>query len=181
MRSMPQKLRERGPGPCKSSVIHSTNESDCEKQASRSAHGYLPPTQWRFRSIGQGEGLFRDLRIRGRGIHPFRWTNIDTRYPRPYTPLAAIVAVDSVRIAAGVVTAGEGGRTTGERDAERCKNRAQKNPTANHGCLSFPSCPPRAEPNGNVPAIASKAACEIAIRITTQSPIARPCSAAPLR
>lgn len=135
-----------------------------------------------FRSIGQGEGLFRrldvrwpfafrsrldqplvegrgggdrapgvagrlgrrghplsaqtpDLRIRGRGIHPFRWTNIDTRYPRPYTPLAAIVAVDSVRIAAGVVTAGEGGRTTGERDAERCKDRAQKNPTANHGCL----------------------------------------------
>ena len=76
-----------------------------------------------------------DLRIRGREIHPFRWTNIDTLYPRPYTPLAAIVAVDSVRIAAGVVTAGEGGRTTGERDT--CKDRAQKNPTANHGCLSF--------------------------------------------
>ena len=76
-----------------------------------------------------------DLRIRGRGIHPFRWTNIDTRYPRPYTPLAAIVGIDSVRIAGGVVTAGEGGRTTGERDAERCKDRAQKNPTANHGCL----------------------------------------------
>src|SRR5580700_4727997 len=82
-----------------------------------------------------------DLRIRGRGIYPFSWTDIDTRYPRPYTPLAAIVAVDSVRIAAGVVTAGEGGRTTGERDAERCKDCAQKNPTANHGCLSFPSCP----------------------------------------
>src|ERR1700733_13561839 len=76
-----------------------------------------------------------DLWIRGREIHPFRWTNIDTLYPRPYTPLAAIVAVDSVRIAAGVVTAGEGGRTTGERDT--CKDRAQKNPTANHGCLSF--------------------------------------------
>jgi hypothetical protein len=44
-----------------------------------------------------------DLWIRGREIHPFRWTNIDTLYPRPYTPLAAIVAVDSVRIAAGVL------------------------------------------------------------------------------
>ena len=76
-----------------------------------------------------------DLRIRGRRIHPFRWTNIDTRYPRPYTPLAAIVGIDSVRIAGGVVTAGEGGRTTGERDAKCCKDRAQKNPTANHGCL----------------------------------------------
>jgi hypothetical protein len=43
---LPQKVRERGPGPCKSSVIHSTNESDREKQASRSAHRYLPPTQW---------------------------------------------------------------------------------------------------------------------------------------
>src|ERR1700683_1058126 len=73
--------------------------------------------------------------IRGRGIRRFRWTNIDTRYPRPYTPRAAMVAVDSVRIAAGVVTGGEGGRTTGERDT--CKDRAQKNPTANHACLSF--------------------------------------------
>src|ERR1700733_11490608 len=68
-----------------------------------------------------------DLGIRGPGIHPFRRTNSDARHPRPYTPLAAIVAV-SVRITAGVVTAGEGARTTGERDDERCKDRAQKNP-----------------------------------------------------
>ena len=32
-------FRERDPGPCKSSVINSANESDCEKQASRNAHG----------------------------------------------------------------------------------------------------------------------------------------------
>jgi hypothetical protein len=43
------------------------------------------------------------------------------------------------RIAGGIVTGEDGRRrTTGERDAERCKDPAQKNPTANHGCpLSF--------------------------------------------
>jgi hypothetical protein len=53
------------------------------------------------------------------------------------------VLAGSGRIAADVVTGGERGRrTTGERDAERCKDRAQKkSPTANHGCLSFPACP----------------------------------------
>ena len=50
--ALPQKVRERGPGPCKSSVIHSTNESDYEKQASRSAHGYLSNTV-AFRSLAR--------------------------------------------------------------------------------------------------------------------------------
>src|SRR5262245_21414824 len=53
----------------------------------------------------------------------------------PGANVAAIVGAGSVRI--GVVTGVERGRrTTGERDAERCKDRAQKNPTAKHGCLS---------------------------------------------
>src|SRR5580693_1417278 len=30
-----------------------TNESDCEKQTSRSAHGYLPPTQWRSEALAR--------------------------------------------------------------------------------------------------------------------------------
>ena len=44
-----------------------------------------------------------------------------------------MIAVDSVRIAPSVVTGGEGGPTTGKREAERCKDHTQKNPTANHG------------------------------------------------
>jgi hypothetical protein len=68
--------------------------------------GRMDSTSPLWRVEGAGHPLSAqtpDLRIRGWGIHPFRWTNIDTRYPRPYTPPAAIVAVDSVRIAAGVV------------------------------------------------------------------------------
>jgi hypothetical protein len=77
---------------------------------------------------------------------PINGITIAAPSPGANVPGANVAAIVDAFVGVAVVTTGKGGRvwrTTDKRKAERCQDRAQKNPTANHRCLSF-----RFEPSG---------------------------------